>query len=417
MRCALASRGSHLARPAPGVGAVTDVSGHQSPPPSFVLHRTVRVMTFNVLARIWEPDHLPDKGASFAKRFPTICGQIDTASPDVAFLQEVEPSTAYRARFGAQYHILFASKAMASRAAKASMTTTTVSSSGGDAASESAKCASEMTEQLLGQTDDGEDGAALLLRKSSMELVEAHIVTCFDPFMNQHDTRLLPSARVARQFALLALCRHIPTGEYCFVAGMHMKANGYNAPTDTEQSEDWRRVGHARQILERFQAIRGGRMHIPFIFGGDFNAQPHSTTVDYLVRNRAVIESYATAGGVTAPPGPSSSRLNRGPRDHGDGSEDSQLLSRTIHHQTWLHFESALAMARPTRDDPEFTLLVSQYNAGGWSATLDYILLEKGRFIVTSAWDVPPRALCGADAIPYSGSDHLPLVVDVAFLH
>lgn len=67
--------------------------------------------------------------------------------------------------------------------------------------------------------------------------------------------------------------------------------------------------------------------------------------------------------------------------------------------------------------DPEFTILSSQYESGGWSSVLDYILFEKGKFLVTGQVTLPQLSAFGVDAIPHSGSDHIPLIAELAFAH
>uniref|UniRef100_A0A7S1PQ37 Endonuclease/exonuclease/phosphatase domain-containing protein n=1 Tax=Neobodo designis TaxID=312471 RepID=A0A7S1PQ37_NEODS len=307
------------------------------------VRRTVVVMQFNVLAKIYEPDHLPGGQCRFENRCASIASQIEYHAPDVVCLQEANPISWYRHRFGDWYDIAFASKADRGLAMS----------------------------QMLGNDNDIDDGAAIMVRKGAVEFVNLHHIRVRDPAPTPQDP-IACGPNFARQFALLAECRHLGTGQTFFVANMHMKCN------NGDSNECPRRVCHLAQVLPAMNQIRKASP-APMIFAGDFNSPPGTPTLDFLLRGKCSV--------------------------HG-----KNVVSPTRE----VRWQSAMAGTGPGGADPEFTILCSSWGEA-WSSILDYILFEADCFTVTGFVSTPALATFGSDAVPHSGSDHIPLIAELAF--
>ena len=308
--------------------------------------QTLRVLQFNCLCEIYEPSHLHPTLCAFAHgRASRIEASIRHVNPDVACLQEINPAEWFGAKFLADYDILFGMK--------------------GDVADSFQTPEALRVLRRTGGRNDNDDGAMLMLKRSTVRVLAAKQLSAFEPASRSAPSPV--STFPARQFALAAACEHRTTGKRFVVAGMHMKANRHD-------HRDVQRVCHASQILPALKAFRdttcpGG----PIVFAGDFNAQPETATLAYLL------------GRLPAP-----------------------LIAP-------LSFESG--MCKALGREPDFTFLDSTRHPGvGWSATLDYIMLEKGCFAIAGATKPPEMGSWGSDALPFVGSDHIPLALDLAFV-
>jgi endonuclease/exonuclease/phosphatase family metal-dependent hydrolase len=318
--------------------------------------QTLRVLQFNCLSEIYEPSHLHPTLCAFAQgRASRIEASIRHVNPDVACLQETNPAEWFGATFLADYDILFGMK--------------------GDVAD-----SFQTPEALRVLRRDGrnDDGAMLMLKRSTVRVLAAKQLSAFEPASRSAPSPV--STFPARQFALAAACEHRTTGKRFVVAGMHMKA-GMDGQPDCHK--DVQRVCHASQILAALKAFRDTTCpEGPIVFTGDFNAKPEMATLAYLLGH-----SPAWAAPLIAP----------------------------------LSFESG--MCKALGREPDFTILVSSNSPGvGWSATLDYIMLEKGCFAIAGATEPPAMGAdplttsWGNDALPFVGSDHIPLALDLAFV-
>lgn len=307
--------------------------------------QTLRVLQFNCLSEIYEPSHLHPTLCAFAQgRASRIEASIRHVNPDVACLQEINPAEWFGAQFLADYDILFGMK--------------------GDVA-DSFQTPEAL--RVLRRAGRNDDGAMLMLKRSTVRVLAAKQLSAFEPASNSDPSP--DSTKTARQFALAAACEHRTTGKRFVVAGMHMKAG--------MDGQDVRRVCHASQILAALRAFRDTTCpEGPIVFTGDFNAKPEMATLAYLLGR-----SSAWAAPLIAP----------------------------------LSFESG--MCKALGREPDFTILVSSNSPGvGWSATLDYIMLEKGCFAIAGATKPPAMGSWGSDALPFVGSDHIPLALDLAFV-
>lgn len=315
------------------------------------VRRSVVVMQFNVLAKIYESDHLPDHSGLFENRRETIASQIDYHGPDVIALNECNPVSWYRDRFQGWYDVYFSSKADGMRPMDG--------------------------EDMLRHTNDHDDGTAVLLKRGVVTAIKMYRIPLREPaFMAgvPSDNPLSASATPARQFSVLVLCHHIPSNNLFFFCTMHMKANPLGPQTECP-----RRIGHMLQLFAAIERIRSESVNAPIVFAGDFNSPPGTPTMDFLLRGRATVMD----------------RVYEMPNKH-------------------LKFDSAFGTSVGTLE-PDFTILSSQYDAEGWSSVLDYILVERGKFSVASFVTTPQHGAFGNDAIPHSGSDHIPLIVELAF--
>jgi endonuclease/exonuclease/phosphatase family metal-dependent hydrolase len=316
--------------------------------------RGVVAMTFNVLAKQYEPHHLPDNACAFELRRDKIAAQIDYHSPDVLALSEAQPSSWYRERFAGAYQCLYATKADSVNGVLS-------------------------TAQLLSNRRDDDDGSALMFKTETLTLVAAHHLRVHDPcgWGPSITDPLAPGSRIARQFALLALFTHTATGKPFYVCGMHMKANNGRSSACAV------RVCHLLQLLPAIDAIRATAPLAPLVFLGDFNSPPNTPTMDMILHGHTTIDGR--------------------PYMHAPWATGTRL-------------RSAMDGAGDDGNDPEFTILDSSWGDGAWSSVLDYILYEPSGFCVASHVTTPSLASFGADAIVHSGSDHIPLIAELAFV-
>jgi mRNA deadenylase 3'-5' endonuclease subunit Ccr4 len=311
--------------------------------------RPLSLMSFNVLAEIYEdPAHLGGAGA-FSKRCSTVEKRIWEGRCDVVCLCEVNPVSWYRQHFSSEYDIYFAPKR----------------SDGG-----------QLTlEEMCTHVNDNSDGTAIMVRRGACDVLAGHHIRVQQARTDNGDLTDLDPSNPARQFCIALELYHAASQRQFVVATMHMKANGYDGVPGA--ANDATRVCHALQLMPRLEAICRGR---PILFCGDFNAKPQDPTLDFLLMGRAHVNgrNYYRPDGL-------------------------RLVS---------------GMVEAFGKEPEMTILDSRYNPQtGWWATLDYVMFEKGRWTVTGALSEPTRdPNATPDALPLSGSDHFPIVLELLML-
>ena len=187
------------------------------------------------------------------------------------------------------------------------------------------------------------------------------------------------------------------------------------------------RLRHLVQLMPQIKEIQAeiqrasGGGPLPVIFVGDFNATPNSPTMDYLLQGT-----------------------------DGQRCKESDTAELSVPPQTMFGFRSALADAGVGTDQTtpggegggrgelDMTIMDSSYTQGQkpWHSTLDYILYDD-----TSSYGKMPHpklhivsavtAIQGwkertgqtgdakevNDALPYTGSDHIPVVAEFLLLH
>ena len=267
------------------------------------------VMTFNVLASLFEMrDHLPNH-MPFAVRFPKVLSLINSHDCDIVLLNECEPLRPYASAMVDRYHLIHFDKSV------------------------------------------------ILAKKRTIRLHGHHQVFRESP-RSPH-------------FLLATLCEHLPTGHHFTASTMHMKADGVDRQKgNADVSMCHLRIQHLRAIIPQLMGwSRSTTRSPPLIFGGDFNCRPTDATMGYLL-----------------------SRANMP-----------------------VSLFSAIAESRGGLEPP-FTCLDSSYGTP-WHATLDYILAERGKFEVNCLLSVLPtlQDYGNADAVPFTGSDHIPLAVELQF--
>eukprot|EP00759_Apiculatamorpha_spiralis_P051449 PhF_6_TR5230/c1_g1_i2/m.7571 len=296
---------------------------------------SLRLMHFNTLCEIYQDNKHPD--ASFANRAPRIKSTIESFGCDVVSINECNPVTFFRQSFQHEYDIYFVSKGDDWRIQQSDMLTNN-------------------------RTDD--DGTAIMIKKGVVETISVHRIGCREPFPN--------TGVWARQFALAILAYHVPSKKTFWIVSMHMKANSAG------NNECRRRVCHLNQILKELRGLVNthSTSDTPVVFCGDFNAEPHYATIQYLANKRCVLDE--------------------------------------VHHQTWFDFVSAL---QPHQC--EVTYLFGEYGADHytWNSVLDYIFVEKGKMVVTSVVPTPKRddPSLGINSYNHCGSDHFPIAVELCF--
>lgn len=352
--------------PATAIGGTSSGSsvsgvGHHNHHHRYWQRQTLTVMSFNVLARCWEPKGKEE--FSFPNRFENIKQEIWHCFCDVIALQEVNPISAFRKEFGGKYDILFASK-----------------SSGGSLG----------VQDLTTLVDDTDDGAAVFIKRGAVDIIAVRHIRVFEPGKNGGVSDV-----GARQFAIAVLCHHVASKANFIFCGMHMKANWYDPNSKTDHSECFRRVFHAQQVLQQLTSFKheyGG--NLPVVFAGDFNSPPDTATIQFLLDGRVTLTTPASG---------------------------QPLLVN----QPYFRFQSAIHdFCASQGTELEFTILDDTYEEKGWSSVLDYIMYEPAGgnhynsfgMRVTSILQMPKRAEWGTCAIPKTGSDHIPLAVEFLFL-
>jgi endonuclease/exonuclease/phosphatase family metal-dependent hydrolase len=321
---------------------------------------TMTVMAFNVLCQIYEPaahPHLASGACHFGARFPNVCRTITAGDCDVVCLNECQPITAYRSAFSATHTVLHWSKTGPG---------------------------TPTLDDLKNSVDDSDDGTAMLLKNGVVDVIHAEVLRASEVNRRGQQT---PS----RQFTLAAVVRFCDTGKLAVVATMHMKANWMDH-NKVDHSMCPRRVRHLSQILPQLrsfgkQFVAPTEPRLPVVFCGDFNAQPGTPTMELLTKG--IARDVPVEG-------------------HGVDGDTTTVVNDSF------AFVSAMAATSAGRE-PAFTILDSSYSdrtgpPQGWGAVLDYILVEQGTDIV-SAMPMPTREAFGHDAVPHTGSDHVPVAV------
>ena len=385
-------------------------------------------MQFNTLCECYQPNHLPDGQCQFGVRNSKIVEQIRQHNCDIVSLNECNPSSFYRAEFSKDYHIAFVGKSDWKRLKPRK-----------DAAANPAlpPVIPLSHAEMVANENDTDDGQMIMVKKqSSIEVIRFDHLVCFDG----ND-----EVRPARQNAILAWLHHLPSGKEFFVISMHMKANGYNAQEDKTLHYDGTRIRHLKQVLTQIQQIRmqrsglgnGGNTTPPILFAGDFNADLRGETMRFLLEGRAIADNHLHFLSETG-------KIEFASVTH------EAIAAQIADEKRRLRATNAKEEmeGRLVTEDDFFTILDSSYNPqSGWHSVLDYILYEKGRFAVTSYLCVPWRKRLpekepgwdgklkpadptlkqndrrftselgyGQDAIPHTGSDHIPIAAEFLLL-
>eukprot|EP00164_Ancoracysta_twista_P001882 GFYU01002473.1.p1 GENE.GFYU01002473.1~~GFYU01002473.1.p1 ORF type:complete len:398 (-),score=66.34 GFYU01002473.1:95-1288(-) len=389
---------------------------------------TVSVMHMNVLCEIYQPDHLPDGACKYENRKKKIFEQIESNYCDVVTLQEANPISDYRSRFGDQYDIVFVSKSDKSRVKEETMEGLS-------------------HEEMLTNVNDSDDGHCIMVKKNSqLELIRSYHLAALDP---PEDAVEFGKLAVARHNMLAVHCYHKATKKSIMVCGMHMKATRDGHVASEFLRYERKRLFHLNQLMSKLYSLRQSLGQPAVIFAGDFNVQPYSDTMRYLLEGRAVLEgnpmyrdsiSLPTLSGTVVQGGGTRLGHSVGPPIE-FASVTHESIERTIAEDAAkrgyidANHDTVCRQMLTWRDF--FTLLDSSHGAP-WKAILDYIMYEKSRFRLVSYTAIPytrggPTCASdsegaserlsepgdidwGTDAILHSGSDHMPIAAQFVIL-